>query len=425
MTTWNRLPRTYQDHLLQSRGEISIIRSKNFLGVEISPHIKKLQQDLQRMEAKYEVEKAEKEMLQIILKPITIGYKYLPYIEEMLEKSQFKEKAEILQLVVSQQRTIIDEKNQTILCLNKKITELEDRNKQLKQSASFPSPPAKTHPLDFDQEKVSDHEMDSESTNSSVDDSESLCFKPDVLGEESEVSDEEPEDSGEDSEVSDEESEIQERNQRSLMRNKRSQMRNQRIQERIQRSQERIQRSQMRNQRIQRSLMRNQRIQERIQRSQMRNKRIQMRNQRIQNEDSEVSDEEPEDSGEDSEVSDEESEVSDEESDSGEESEVLDEESEVSDEEPEDSDEESEVSDEESDSGEEPEVSDEESEDSDEESEVSDEESDSGEEPEVSVEKTPLRGMRRVSSSSISSRFHRLLEDLDLSDMMPASGGKS
>ncbi|CAB1427637.1 unnamed protein product [Pleuronectes platessa] len=400
MTTWNRLPRTYQDHLLQSRGEISIIRSKNFLGVEISPHIKKLQQDLQRMEAKYEVEKAEKEMLQIILKPITIGYKYLPYIEEMLEKSQFKEKAEILQLVVSQQRTIIDEKNQTILCLNKKITELEDRNKQLKQSASFPSPPAKTHPLDFDQEKVSDHEMVSESTDSSVDDSESLCFKPDVLGEESEVSDEEPEDSGEDSEISDEESE--DSGEESEVSDEEQEVSDEEPEDSEEDSE----------------------VSDEEPEDSGEESEVSDEEPEDSEEDSEVSDEEPEDSGEESEVSDEEQEVSDEEpedseedsevsdeepEDSGEESEVSDEEQEVSDEEPEDSDEDSEVSDEES------EVSDEES-DSGEESEVLDEESDSGEEPEVSVESeliSPVTAVR-AAHGEIARRLHTAARPPDM-----------
>ncbi|CAB1446798.1 unnamed protein product [Pleuronectes platessa] len=142
------------------------------------------------MEPQYKGEKAEKEMLLTLLLTFITGSQNVPCIQEILEGSLFKKKAELLEIVVSQQRTIIEEKNQTILCLNTKITELEHCNNQLKQSASFPSPPAESHPVDFDQEKVSDHEMkDSESTDWSVDDSKSLDLETDVSDDDSEVSD--------------------------------------------------------------------------------------------------------------------------------------------------------------------------------------------------------------------------------------------
>ncbi|CAB1429577.1 unnamed protein product [Pleuronectes platessa] len=123
MATVNRFT---QDHLLHNapgRREVSTIKEESSLCSEISALIKLHQQDLDCMEEKYQKEKAEKEILKTLLHKVTTSSQNGTCIDEILEGSFFEKKAELLEIIVSQKKSIIEENNQAILALNTKITE--------------------------------------------------------------------------------------------------------------------------------------------------------------------------------------------------------------------------------------------------------------------------------------------------------------
>ncbi|CAB1454612.1 unnamed protein product [Pleuronectes platessa] len=160
MATVNKLPGIPQDHLLQTqrhypgRCDLATIKGGSSLSAEIRILIKNLQMDLHCMEGKYEQEKAEKEILKKLIHTLITSSQNVPRIREIIEGSLYKKKAELLMNVVSKKKAIIKEKTQAILCLNRKIAELEHCNNKMKQTAFFHASPAKSHPVDFDQEKL-------------------------------------------------------------------------------------------------------------------------------------------------------------------------------------------------------------------------------------------------------------------------------
>ena len=114
MATVNRLPRITQDHLLQNeqhypgRREVVAIKGGSSLCAEISTLIKQPQKDLHCMEEKYKEEKAEKEILKTLPYTLITSSQNVPCIQEILEGSLFKKKAELLKIVVSQKKSIIN-----------------------------------------------------------------------------------------------------------------------------------------------------------------------------------------------------------------------------------------------------------------------------------------------------------------------------